>query len=106
MEHFKIVIHLNHEGKLPEVMEIIEFDRPRGMTAYEFKNYIVLHMLDHVGMFGKDAEDQTAFVFRNSKLAFYVDCITRQDMSRIDSVISIVRMDGRRHFYRSVNLAC
>lgn len=106
MDKFKIVFHINHEGKLPEVIEILEFEQPRGISCHEFKNYVVLHLIDNVAVFGIDAEDQTAFVFRNSKLAFSVDCKTVKDVSRIDSCLSIVRADGHRHFYRSINLAC
>ena len=106
MEHYQIVFHFNRKGRPAEIAEIIEFDRPRGMTCYEFKNYIVLHLLDNVGMFGIDAEEQIACVFRNSKLAFYVKCETRQELARIDSDISIVRSNGDRYFYRSVNIAC
>lgn len=106
MERFKILFHINRKGQLPELNEIIEFERPRGMSCREFKEYVVLTLINNVSMYGFDAEDQTAFVFRNSKLAFYVDCKTVEDGSRVDSHLSIVRMDGHRHFYRTINIAC
>lgn len=106
MDTFKILFHLNRKGQLPELAEIIEFERPRGLTNYEFKNYVVQRLIDNIGFYGKDAADQTAFVFRNSKLAFYVDCITTEDGSRLDSDLAIVRIDGHRHFYRTINIAC